>query len=145
MGTGGDCGGVRVWEGGEGEEGRGDFMAEEGARRVAGKGEEEPDGFGEHSEGGGGEVHNSEATSAAREESNVLAGKEEGRERDFLLRSASGGCEARDRALHRDEVAVWVGREKAHLVHCFGGEALVRCVDAAGKGRVEVHPTKGAG
>ena len=38
--TGGDCGRVRGWEGGVGEEGRGDFMAEEGARRVAGIGEE---------------------------------------------------------------------------------------------------------
>ena len=94
-------------------------MAEEGARRVSGKGEKEPDGFGEHCEGGGGEVHYAEATSAAREESNVLAGKKEGRERDFLLRSASGSCEARDRALHRDEVAVWVGGEETHLVHCF--------------------------
>ena len=55
--TGGDCGRVRGWEEGHGEEGSGDFMAEEGARGVAGKGEEEPDGFGEHSEGGGGEVH----------------------------------------------------------------------------------------
>ena len=119
-------------EGGHGEEGRGDFMAEEGARGVAGKGEEEPHGFGEHSEGGGGEIHYSEATSAAREESNVLARKKEGRERDFLLRSASGCCEARDGALHRDEVAVLVGGEEAHLVHCFGGETLVRCVDAAG-------------
>ena len=71
-----------------------------------------------------------------------MAGKKEGRERDFLLRSASGCFEARDRALHQDEVAVWV---EAHFIHCFGGEALVRCVDAAGKGWVEVHPTKGAG
>ena len=100
---------------------------------MGGIGEEEPDGFGEHSEGGCGEVHNTEATSAAREESNVLAGKKEGRERDFLLRSASGCCEARDRALHRDEVAVKKG-EEAHLVHCFGA-TLVRCVDAAGKER----------
>lgn len=111
---------------------------------VSGVGEKEPNGLGEHRKGGGGEVHEAEAPRAAREEGDVLTRKKVGGEGDFFFSSAGGGGEAGNCALHRDEVSVRVRGVKAHLVDCFGGEALVGCVDAAEEARVEVHPPKSA-
>ena len=70
---------------------------------------EEPYGLGEHSEGGSGKVHEAEATSASREEGNMLTRVEVGGERDFFLSPSGGGSKADNGALHGDKVTgmVW--------------------------------------
>ena len=119
-------------------------MAKGGTGGVLGVGEEEPDGFGQHGKGGGGEVHEAEAPCSAWEESDVLGGEKAGGKGRRLFSPAGGGSEADNRALHVGEVAYRVGGEEAHLVHGFGREALVGSVDTSEEARVEVHPQEGS-